>query len=141
MEIHIINGPNLNLLGKRQTDIYGTVSFEDYFETLQKDFPEIDLHYFQSNSEGAIIDELHRIGFTAEGIVFNPAAFTHYSYAIADALAAITSPVIEIHISDIDNREDFRKLSVTSAHCVQQIKGMGLEGYRKAVKYFQEEKW
>jgi|SRR5690606_19846256 len=134
IQIQIINGPNLNLLGKRETDIYGNVSFDDYFYRLRKDFPEVSLHHFQSNHEGDLIDKLHEIGFEYDGIILNPGAYTHYSYAIADAIKAISVPVIEVHISDIFSREDFRKISVTGDNCKMIISGKGLEGYRLAVE-------
>ena len=134
LQIQIINGPNLNLLGIREPEIYGSEAFEDFFLTLRKEFPEVSLHYFQSNHEGEIIDKLHEVGFSYHGIILNPAAYTHYSYAIADAILAISCPVIEVHISDINNREDFRKISVTSPNCKKTISGYGLEGYRMALK-------
>lgn len=133
-QIQIINGPNLNLLGKREPEIYGDQSFETYFDQLKKQFPDIALHYFQSNHEGDLIDKLHEIGFQYDGIVFNPAAFTHYSYALADAILAIETPVVEVHISDIQQREDFRKISVTAVHCLEQISGKGLLGYELAIR-------
>lgn len=136
MKIIIINGPNLNLLGKREPEIYGSLTFEDYFSFLQKKFAAVELEYFQSNHEGALIDKIHEIGFSYQGIVINPGAFTHYSYALYDALKAVTTPAIEIHISDIDKREDFRKVSVTSAACIAQIKGKGLSGYEDAIHTF-----
>ena len=133
-QIQIINGPNLNLIGRREPEIYGNQTFEDYFEILKKQFPEISLHIFQSNHEGDLIDKLHEIGFSYDGIILNAAAFTHYSYAIADAVRAIETPVIEVHISDIFNREDFRKISVISDVCAGMISGKGLDGYRLAVE-------
>lgn len=134
IQIQIINGPNLNLIGTREPEIYGNMSFEDYFYRLRKDFPEISLHYFQSNHEGDLIDKLHEIGFEYHGIILNAGAYTHYSYAIADAIKAITVPVIEVHISDIYSREDFRKISVTGENCKMIISGKGLEGYKLAVE-------
>ncbi len=134
IQIQIINGPNLNLIGTREPEIYGNMSFEDYFYRLRKDFPEISLHYFQSNHEGDLIDKLHEIGFEYHGIILNAGAYTHYSYAIADAIKAITVPVIEVHISDIYSREDFRKISVTGENCKMIISGKGLEGYKMAVE-------
>ena len=136
MKILILNGPNLNLLGKREPEIYGNRTFEDFFAELQQEFSEIELYYFQSNHEGELIDKLHEIGFSYDGIVFNPAAYTHYSYAIADAISAIETPVIEIHISNIEEREDFRKISVTKAFCKAQIYGKGLDGYKEAIAFF-----
>lgn len=136
MQIIIINGPNLNLLGKREPEIYGSQTFEDYFTELKSRFPSVDLTYFQSNHEGGIIDTIHETGFEFDGIVINPGAYTHYSYAIADAIKAITTPVIEVHISDIHNREDFRKISVTSDGAKSMISGRGLEGYALAIEEF-----
>ncbi|MBA5629521.1 type II 3-dehydroquinate dehydratase [Moheibacter lacus] len=134
IQIQIINGPNLNLLGKREPEIYGSTSFEDYYNRLRKDFPNVSLHYFQSNHEGDLIDKLHEVGFVYDGIVLNPGAYTHYSYAIADAIKAISVPVVEVHISDINAREDFRKVSVTGDNCKRIISGKGLEGYKLAVE-------
>lgn len=134
IQIQIINGPNLNLLGKREPEIYGSTSFEDYYNRLRKDFPNVSLHYFQSNHEGDLIDKLHEVGFVYDGIVLNPGAYTHYSYAIADAIKAISVPVVEVHISDINAREDFRKVSVTGNNCKRIISGKGLEGYKLAVE-------
>lgn len=136
IQIQIINGPNLNLLGRREPEIYGSEPFEDYFEKLRKQFPEAALHYYQSNHEGDIIDKLHEIGFEYDGIILNAGAYSHYSYAIADALKAISTPVIEVHISDIYAREDFRKNSVTGINCLEIITGKGLDGYKTAVEIF-----
>lgn len=135
MKIAIINGPNLNLLGVREKEVYGSVSFEDYFVTLKELFPTIDLHYYQSNIEGEIVTALQEYGFTADGIVLNPAAYTHTSIAIGDAVAAITSPVIEVHISNIFSREEFRKHSFVSASSKAVVTGMGLKGYEAAVRF------
>lgn len=134
--IQIINGPNLNLLGIREPEIYGRQSFEDFFDTLKHQFPNISLQYYQSNHEGDVIDKLHEVGFLYDGIVLNAAAYTHYSYAIADAIKAIKTPVIEVHISDIYAREDFRKISITGENCVDIISGKGLDGYRLAIEKF-----
>lgn len=134
--IQIINGPNLNLLGVREPEIYGYQTFEDFFETLKHKFPNDSLQYFQSNHEGDLIDKLHEVGFHYDGIVLNAAAYTHYSYALADAIKAINTPVIEVHISDIYAREDFRKLSVTGENCIEIISGKGLDGYRLAIEKF-----
>lgn len=134
IQIQIINGPNLNLLGIREPEIYGTESFEDYFAKLNQLFPKLVLHYFQSNHEGEIIDKLHQVGFSYNGIIINPAAYSHYSYAIADAIKAIKTPVIEVHISDVMNREDFRKQLVTGSSCVSVISGKGLDGYKLALE-------
>jgi len=134
MKIIIINGPNLNLLGKRETEIYGTESFETYFEGLKGRFPAIDLEYFQSNHEGAIIDKLHEIGFSYQGIIINGGAYTHTSIAISDALGAIESPAIEVHISDIHARESFRHHSYFTVKCIGFYSGMGLKGYEAALQ-------
>ncbi len=136
MKIAIINGPNLNLLGKRETDIYGNRSFDVFLEELKSRFPQAELHYFQSNIEGELVDEIQRVGYSYDGIVINPAAYTHTSVAIGDAIAAIKTPVIEVHISNIFGREDFRKLSHVSAKSVGVISGLGLKGYQLAVEYF-----
>lgn len=136
MKILLLNGPNLNLLGTREPEIYGHQSFEDYFETLKINFPKVELEYFQSNHEGVLLDKLHEAGFSADGIVLNAGAFTHTSVALADAIAAITTPVIEVHISNVHRREPFRHQSFLSAHCVGSIVGLGLEGYRLAVLWF-----
>lgn len=134
-KIWIINGPNLNLLGKRQPEIYGYRSFEMYFLELKDLFPQVDLHYFQSNHEGAIIDHLQSIGFgQSDGLVFNPAAFTHTSVAIGDCLAAIELPCVEVHISDIYKRESFRHHSYVKPYCIDSIVGQGLEGYKLAIE-------
>ena len=135
MNILVINGPNLNLLGRRETEIYGNRSFEGFFAELQKQFDGHELTYFQSNHEGLLIDKLHEAGFTADGIVLNAGAFTHSSIALADAVAAITAPVIEVHISNVHARESFRHHSFLSAKCVGSIVGLGLDGYRLAVSY------
>ena len=136
MKIAIINGPNLNLLGKRETDIYGNESFDAYLQQLKADYPSIEFSYFQSNTEGELIDEIQRVGFSYDGIVFNPGGYTHTSVAIGDAIAAITTPLVEVHISNIFGREDFRKLSHVSAKAVGVIGGLGLRGYELGVKYF-----
>ncbi|MBS1580047.1 MAG: type II 3-dehydroquinate dehydratase [Bacteroidetes bacterium] len=135
MKIAIINGPNLNLLGKRETDIYGNESFEIYIESLKKMFPDISFTYFQSNVEGELVNELQRVGYDVDGIVINPAAYTHTSVAIGDAIAAIKAPVVEVHISNVHAREDFRKLSHVSGKCVGSIFGLGLKGYELAVRW------
>lgn len=135
MQIQIINGPNLNLLGKRETDIYGNQSFEEYFEILKRDFSSIDLHFFQSNHEGAIIDIIHAIGFDFDGIVLNAGAYTHTSIAIADAIKAVAAPAVEVHISNVMEREQFRHHSYLTAVCVAHIIGKGLAGYRHAVEH------
>lgn len=135
MYILIINGPNLNLLGRREVDIYGGRSFDDFFAELQAFFPAVRLEYFQSNHEGALIDRLHEAGFTADGIVLNGGALTHTSIALADAVAAIPAPVVEVHISNVHKREAFRQHSYISAVAAGVIVGLGLEGYRLAVEW------
>lgn len=134
MKISIINGPNLNLLGKREPGIYGNQSFEDYFQQLQQQFPEISFTYFQSNVEGELINELQRAGFESDGIVMNPGAYTHTSVAIGDAIAAIKAPVVEVHISNVHAREEFRKISHVSAKAKGSIIGLGMKGYELAVR-------
>jgi 3-dehydroquinate dehydratase-2 len=136
MKIAIINGPNLNLLGKREVDIYGATSFDSYLPTLQTKYPDIEISYFQSNVEGELINEIQRVGFSFNGIVFNPGGYTHTSVAIGDAVAAITTPVIEVHISNIFGREDFRKLSHVSGKAKGVISGLGLVGYELALLSF-----
>ncbi len=135
-KILIINGPNLNLLGKREPEIYGKQSFEDYFKILKKQFPQFNLKYFQSNHEGELLDMLHKVGFSYDGIVLNGGAFTHTSIAIADAIGAINTPVIEVHISNVHAREKFRHHSYFSKYCVGIIVGMGLTGYELALRYW-----
>ena len=136
MKIAIINGPNLNLLGKREPSVYGNMSFEEFFEGLKKKFQQITFIYFQSNVEGELINELQRVGFDHDGIIFNPGGYTHTSVAIGDAVAAIKTPVVEVHISNVHAREDFRKLSHVSGKAVGSIIGLGLKGYELAVEYF-----
>lgn len=135
-KILILNGPNLNLLGVREKGIYGNQSFEEYFETLRSQYTKIDLTYFQDNNEGAIIDKLHEVGFAYTGIVLNAGAYTHTSIAIADAIAAITTPVVEIHISNVHQREEFRHHSYLSKNCKGVILGFGLDSYRLAIESF-----
>ena len=136
LKIAIINGPNLNLLGKRETEIYGAQSFEDYFKIIQSKYPEIEFLYFQSNIEGELINKLHEIGFTYDGIILNAGAYTHTSIAIADAVAGIKTSVIEVHISNIFAREDYRHVSYLGKHCKGSISGFGLKGYEMAVESF-----
>ena len=131
MKILIVNGPNLNLLGTREPEIYGTVSMADFLENLKERFPEDEILFFQSNVEGKIINRLQEDDY--EALIINPAAYTHYSYAIADCLRNIQKPKIEVHISNIYAREEFRQKSVTAAHCNGVISGFGLDGYRLAV--------
>ena len=136
MKIAIINGPNLNLLGKRETDIYGNMPFETYLDQLKSKYPQVQFSYFQSNIEGELIDELQRKGYEYEGIIINPGGYTHTSVAIGDAIAAIKSPVIEVHISNVHAREEFRKLSHVSGKSVGSIFGLGLKGYELALQWF-----
>ncbi|MFV0500913.1 MAG: type II 3-dehydroquinate dehydratase [Bacteroidales bacterium] len=136
MRIIIINGPNLNLLGKRQKDIYGDFSFEYYLQTLRDEFPDIELEYFQSNIEGEIIDKLHLVGFSYDGIILNAGGYTHSSVSIADAVSSINTPVIEVHISNILAREEFRHVSLISPNAKGSIFGFGLKGYKLAIQAF-----
>ncbi|MBV7532211.1 type II 3-dehydroquinate dehydratase [Chitinophaga sp. sic0106] len=136
MQIAIINGPNLNLLGKREPDIYGSESFEDYLEKLKKLYPQVAFSYWQTNAEGGIIDQLHAVGFSADGILLNAGGYTHTSVAIRDAIAAIKTPVLEIHISNIHAREEFRHKSMIAPKCVGSICGLGMKGYQLGVEYF-----
>jgi 3-dehydroquinate dehydratase-2 len=136
MRIAIINGPNLNLLGKRETDIYGNKPFEEFLSDLQEKYPTISFHYFQSNIEGELISEIQKLGFEYDGIILNPAGYTHTSVAIGDAIAAIKAPVVEVHISNVHAREDFRKLSHVSGKSVGSIFGLGLQGYELAIEWF-----
>jgi 3-dehydroquinate dehydratase-2 len=134
-KITIINGPNLNLLGKREPGIYGSEGFESYLEKLKQSNPDLVFDYFQSNVEGELIDAIQKAGFSADGIILNPGGYTHTSVAIGDAIASITSPVIEVHISNVHAREEFRKISHVSAKAKGTICGLGLDGYTLAVQY------
>jgi 3-dehydroquinate dehydratase-2 len=134
MNIQIINGPNLNLLGVREKSIYGDSSFDSYLDDLRKRYANITINYYQSNVEGEIINKLHEVGFTIDGIVMNAGAYTHTSVAIADAIAAIKAPVIEVHISNVYKREEFRHKSLLAASCKGVIAGFGLDSYRLAVE-------
>lgn len=136
MQITIINGPNLNLLGTREPGVYGSQTFEAYYKELQEKFPNVQFSYFQSNVEGELINFLQQQGFTSDGIILNPGGYTHTSVAIGDAIAAITTPVIEVHISNVHAREDFRRISHVSAKCKGTISGLGLKGYALAITYF-----
>jgi|SRR5450432_2690081 3-dehydroquinate dehydratase II len=136
MKIAIINGPNLNLLGKREPGIYGSQSFETFFDELNKKFPQVNFSYYQSNVEGELINEIQRAGFESDGIILNPGGYTHTSVAIGDAIAAIKAPLVEVHISNVHAREDFRKLSHVSAKAAGSITGLGLKGYELAVQWF-----
>ncbi len=132
--IRIINGPNLNLLGKREPEVYGTTGLETYFSELQKTYPQCEFSYFQSNIEGELINELHRVGFEGDGIILNAGAYTHTSIALLDAIKAISVPVVEVHISNIHARETFRHHSMISSACLGVILGFGLDSYRLAVE-------
>jgi 3-dehydroquinate dehydratase-2 len=138
MKIAIINGPNLNLLGNRENDVYGLQSFEDYFQLLKEKYSSVEFSYFQSNVEGELINELQRVGNEFHGIILNPGGYTHTSVAIGDTIAAISAKVIEVHISNIFGREDFRKISHVSAKAKGIISGMGLRGYELALQFFIE---
>ena len=133
MKIQIINGPNLNLLGKREPGIYGSEGFEGFLETLKAKYSDVEIEYYQSNVEGELINKLHEIGFEFDGIVLNAGAYTHTSVAIGDAIAAITTPVVEVHISNVHAREEFRKLSHVSAKAAGSIIGLGLKGYELGI--------
>ena len=132
--ILVLNGPNLNLLGKREPEIYGNRTFEAYFEELKSVFPDTELHYFQSNHEGELLDKIHEVGFNFDGIVLNAGGFTHTSVALGDALGGITAPVIEVHISNVHKREPFRHHSYLSAKAAGVIVGLGLKGYELAIR-------
>lgn len=136
MQILIINGPNLNLLGKREPEVYGSKTFEDHLAELRKKFPTCVVEYFQSNVEGELINELHRADKKVDGIILNAGAYTHTSIAIADAVAGISTPVIEVHISNIFAREDYRHVSYLGKHCKGSISGFGLKGYELALHSF-----
>ncbi len=136
LQLAIINGPNLNLLGKREPHIYGSLSFEQYFEELKKRFPSVNLTYYQSNVEGELINYLHNCMGKVQGIILNAGAYTHTSIAIADAISAIDTPVVEVHISNVLAREDYRKTSFIASKCVGSISGLGMNGYALAVQHF-----
>jgi 3-dehydroquinate dehydratase-2 len=136
MKIQIINGPNLNLLGLREKSIYGESNFETYFEELKSKYSIIELDYFQSNVEGELINKLHEVGFSYDGIILNAGGYTHTSVAISDAIAGITSPVVEVHISNIYAREEYRHISLTGKNCKGVLTGFGLNGYRLALESF-----
>lgn len=138
MKIIIINGPNLNLLGKRQPELYGDTDFIYYFKGLKRKFHEIQLEYFQSNHEGELIDKIQEVGFSYDGVVINAGGYSHTSVALADAIAAIKAKVIEVHITNIFAREDYRKISYISQYCEAVISGLGLEGYTSAIKGLRE---
>ncbi len=137
-KIQIINGPNLNLLGVRQPEIYGSATFEEYLKELQSKNSDIEIHYFQSNIEGEIINKIHEVGFSFDGIVLNGGAYTHTSIAIADAIKGVETKVVEVHISNIHAREEYRHKSYTAEGAVGQICGLGLYGYQAAIDYFKQ---
>lgn len=136
MKLIIINGPNLNLLGTRETDIYGTSDFENYLSKLRDENSSIEIEYFQSNIEGELVDKIQEAGFSYDGIILNAGAYTHTSIAISDAIAAIKTDVLEVHISNIYKREEFRHKSIISGNCIGMISGLGLESYKLAINYF-----
>lgn len=136
MKIIIINGPNLNLLGKREKEVYGNERFETFLDKLKNEFKEVNIEYFQSNVEGELINTIHEKGFTYEGIILNAGAYTHTSVAIRDAIAAVTTDVIEVHLSNIFARESFRHESLIAPKCIGSISGLGMESYRLALLYF-----
>src|SRR5579863_4689790 len=136
MRIAIINGPNLNLLGTREPEVYGSQTFEQYYEELRATYPAVTFSYFQSNVEGELINELQRVGFSFDGILLNPGGYTHTSVAMGDAIAAIKVPVIEVHISNVHAREEFRRISHVSAKARGVIAGLGMRGYELALNYF-----
>lgn len=134
----ILNGPNLNLLGKREVELYGTQNFETFFLSLREAFDDVQLDYYQSNVEGELINKLHEVGFSYSGIVFNPGGYTHTSVAIADAIAGIDSPVVEVHITNIHAREEIRHTSLTGKNCIGVISGFGLWSYEMALQFLTE---
>ncbi len=136
MKLLIINGPNLNLLGTRETSVYGDQTFEEYYKTLENRFKNVELTYFQSNVEGELINKLHEFGFSYDGIIFNAGGYTHTSVALRDAIAAIKTPVIEVHISNVYAREDFRHTSLIAPKCKGSITGFGMDSYRLAIESF-----
>lgn len=134
MKIQIINGPNINLLGKREPSIYGSTSFEDYYQTLKERYPDVELDYFQSNVEGELINKIHEVGFSSDGIILNAGAYTHTSIALQDAIRSVTTPVIEVHISNVHTREEFRHKSMIACACKGVICGFGLDSYWLALE-------
>ena len=136
MKIQIINGPNINLLGRREPGIYGSTSFESYLEELRLRFPQVEIDYYQSNVEGFLIDKIHEVGFSYDGIILNAGAYTHTSIALQDAIRAIKTPVVEVHISNVHTREEFRHRSMISCACRGVILGFGLDSYRLALESF-----
>lgn len=140
MKIIIINGPNLNLLGTREPAVYGSQTFESYFETLRGNYPQVELHYFQSNTEGSIIDKIHETGFVFDGIILNGGGYSHTSVALADAIGSVKTPVVEVHISNTFAREEYRHKDMLTAKCAGLITGLGLHGYALAIEYFLHKK-
>ena len=140
MQIQIINGPNLNLLGKREPSVYGSESFESFLKRLKERFPQHQLDYFQSNVEGEIINKLHEVGFTYDGIILNAGSYTHTSVGIHDAIGAIKTPVVEVHISNVYAREEFRHKSLITSKCAGLITGFGIEGYAMSLYYLTQRK-
>ncbi|MGN7204206.1 type II 3-dehydroquinate dehydratase [Pedobacter sp. SAFR-022] len=140
MKIQIINGPNLNLLGLREPGIYGNQGFDSYLEELRKNFPDLSIDYYQSNVEGELINKVHEVGFSYDGIILNAGGYTHTSVALADAIAAIKTPVIEVHISNIYARESYRHVSLTGKNCKGVLTGFGMDGYRLAITSFLQER-
>lgn len=138
MKIQIINGPNLNLLGKREPETYGSQPFEEYFVALKDRFPKTELTYYQSNVEGELVNKLHEVGFSVDAIILNAGAYTHTSVALHDAIAAIKTPVVEVHISNVYAREEFRHKSLITSKCIGLIIGFGMEGYAMAIQYIQK---
>ena len=136
LKIQIINGPNLNLLGKREPEVYGSTSFEEYFEELKRQFPSVEIHYYQSNVEGELINKIHEVGFSYDAILLNAGGYTHTSVAISDAISGVTTPTLEVHISNIYKREEFRHKSIISKSCVGMISGLGLKSYSLGIQYF-----
>ena len=134
MKLQIINGPNLNLLGQREPNVYGRRTFEDYLDELRRAYPDVTIDYFQSNCEGALIDKIHEAGFQCDGIVLNAGAYTHTSIALHDAIKAVTAPVVEVHISNVHSREPFRRQSMIAPACLGVVCGFGLDSYRLAVE-------
>ena len=134
MKLQIINGPNLNLLGQREPDVYGRRTFEDYLDELRRAYPDVTIDYFQSNCEGALIDKIHEVGFQCDGIVLNAGAYPHTSIALHDAIKAVTAPVVEVHISNVHSREPYRRQSMIAPACLGVVCGFGLDSYRLAVE-------
>lgn len=139
MKIQIINGPNLNLLGTREPSVYGSQSFNDFFAVLKQRYIQLELHYYQSNVEGEIINKLHEVGFSFDGVIINAGAYTHTSVAIHDAIGAIKTPVIEVHISNVYAREEFRHKSLITSKCIGMLTGFGMEGYALALEYYKQQ--